>query len=152
MITHRVDDCTSPRGAYARQDTRSRILLADDDIEMRALLVLALQAEGYEVVECTDGMQLLHCIEHLYPACPPSASHRRDAIITDMRMPGVSGLAVLEQIHRRGGVPPIILITAFGDEQTHKLARQLGATMSVDKPFEIPWFLDLIRDVLSRSP
>jgi DNA-binding response OmpR family regulator len=119
---------------------------------MRALLALAFQAEGYEVVECMDGRQLLHCIEHLYPACPPNASQRRDVIITDVRMPGVSGLTVLEQMHRRGGVPPIILITAFGDEQTHRLARQLGATMSVDKPFEIPWFLDLIRDVVSRSP
>jgi CheY-like chemotaxis protein len=119
---------------------------------MRALLALAFQAEGYEVVECMDGRQLLHCIEHLYPARPPHTSQRRDIIITDMRMPGLSGLAVLEQMHRRGGLPSIILITAFGDEQTHRVARQLGATMSVDKPFEIPWFLDLIRDVLWHSP
>jgi DNA-binding response OmpR family regulator len=146
MVTNRVDDVTSSRGAYSRQDTRACILLADDDTEMRALLALALQAEGYEVVACTDGIQLL---QHLYAAGPPDASQRFDLIITDLRMPGVSGLAVLEQIHGRSEIPPTILITAFGDEHTHILARQLGATVSVDKPFEILWFLDLVRDVLS---
>jgi DNA-binding response OmpR family regulator len=149
MVTNRVGDFTSPQGAYSRQDIRARILLADDDTEMRALLVLSLQAEGYEVVECTDGTQLL---KHCYAACPPDAPQRLDLIITDLRMPGASGLAVLEQLHGRGAVPPIILITAFGDEHTHVLAQQFGATASVDKPFEILWFLDLVRDVLSSPP
>lgn len=46
-------------------------------------------------------------------------------------------------------MPPIILITAFGDEQTHIQARQLGAAASIDKPFEITSFLELVHMLVS---
>jgi CheY-like chemotaxis protein len=125
------------------------ILLADDEAAMRALLMLALQTEGYEVSACADGVQLLKRLQGTETADRPQ---RFDLIICDMRMPGLSGLEVLDRLRARRDVPPTILITAFGDEQTHLRARQLGAAASVDKPFDITWFVELVHGLLANLP
>jgi CheY-like chemotaxis protein len=65
-------------------------------------------------------------------------------------MPGVFGLTILEGTRQRDGFPPIILITAFGDEETHAHAARLGAAAMFDKPFEIDDLLTKMRAVLSR--
>jgi DNA-binding response OmpR family regulator len=113
---------------------------------MRTLLAFTLKGEGYEVVECANGMQLL---DQLNTVWVPNASHGIDLVITDLRMPGLSGLELLGRLRDRRGVPPVILLTAFGDEQTHTQARQLGAAASVDKPFEITCFLELVQSLVS---
>lgn len=126
---------------------RPCILLADDDVEMRMLLALTLKGEGYEVVECANGAEIL---EQFPQDSAATTSPRLALLVTDLRMPGISGLELLGRLRHRRGVPPVILITAFGDEQTHLQARQLGAAASLDKPFEIPCFLALVRTLLSR--
>jgi hypothetical protein len=72
-----------------------RILLAEDDKEMRAMLVHALRNAGYEVTECPDGLGLL---THLEPFLKPEAIGHEgvDLIISDIRMPGFTGMEVLE--------------------------------------------------------
>ena len=74
-----------------------------------------LETEGYEVIAVSSGSALL---EHLGSAflfeqrtTPP------DVIVSDVRMPGVSGLKVLEGVRQRGWNIPVVLITAFGDEE-----------------------------------
>jgi CheY-like chemotaxis protein len=143
------DDAVNPPCSHNKSPSKSRILLADDDAAMRALLMLALQTEGYEVSACADGVQLLKRLQGMETA---DRQQRFDLIICDMRMPGLSGLKVLERLRVRRDVPPTILITAFGDEQTHLRARQLGATASVDKPFDITWFVELVHELLANSP
>ena len=112
------------------------ILLAEDDREMRVLLAQALRTAGYEVVECPDGWNLL---EHLGSfALSDSRIHEEaDLVISDIRMPGVTGLEILEGLQQTDGFPPIILITAFGDEMTHIKAEKFGVAAMFDKPFEI---------------
>jgi len=64
-------------------------------------------------------------------------------------MPGLTGLEVLDGLHQCKDLPPIILVTAFGDEQTHRLAESFGAVAVFDKPFDIDDLLTKVREVLS---
>ncbi len=123
-----------------------RILLAEDDREMRRLLASVLRKEGFEVVAVADGNELLSVL-----ASQMSLSHTHattDLIISDVRMPGHSGLDVLAGLRRSGWDTPILLITAFGDDETHAHARRLGAAAIMDKPFDLD---DLTMAVLNLA-
>ena len=130
-----------------RQAGRSvpRLLLAEDDFEMRRFLSAALRRDGYEVVEAASGAQLLDSIG---PSLAYSSGFDVDLIISDIRMPGLSGLEVLAGLRTYAGAPPIILITAFGDRETHERAEQLGAVAVFDKPFDVDDFRAFIRTVV----
>lgn len=147
MVANFENDVDHPPWPPPKVDSRSHILLADDDVDMRMLLALTLRSEGYEIVECVDGLELL---EQLKAACVPDAPYHPDLVISDVRMPGMSGLDVLRRLRHCNGLPPIMLITAFGDEQTHTQARQLGAVASIDKPFEISRFLELVQSLIAN--
>ena len=101
---------------------------------MRALLARALRKTGYQIAECPDGMDLL---KHLQSFFLPHEHEDVDLIISDIRMPGASGMEVLSRIREQDNFLPMILITAFGDEKTHAQAKQLGAAAMFDKPFDI---------------
>jgi CheY-like chemotaxis protein len=116
----------------------ARILLAEDDREMRRLLSSTLWNDGYHVVEAETGVELL---DYLNPYIPNARVHGRllafDGIISDVRMPGLTGLEVLSLLRRYDPSTPVILITAFGDEETHAEAHRLGAVAVLDKPFDM---------------
>jgi len=122
-----------------------RILVAEDDKEMRRLLVWNLNKAGFDVVECVDGWELL---DHLGNPVLSGEPDDFDLIVSDIRMPGVSGLEVLEGIHETAWFVPMILITAFGSEEVHRDAERFGAAAIFDKPFEIDDLIRQIRDVL----
>ena len=110
-----------------------RIFVADDDAEMRALLSEQLRDDGHEVKEIRDGLQLLELLQDVL--CSPL--QWPDVIVTDVRMPGHSGLEMLAAMRRAGWTTPVVLITGFGDRWLHDHARQLGAAAVLDKPFDI---------------
>jgi CheY-like chemotaxis protein len=120
----------------ARRPQKSpRILVAEDDREMRRILVAVLQKDGYEVLEAQDGFELLD-----YLGSPPLIQGRVtqfDMVISDIRMPVFSGMDVLSYLRDTDWKTPMILITAFGDQRTHTEAARLGATAVFDKPFSI---------------
>jgi DNA-binding response OmpR family regulator len=124
-----------------------RILLAEDDKEMRSLLALKLRNAGYEVSESPDGFNLL---DHLGSFLLPDAEEHEpvDLIISDIRMPGVSGLRILEGVHEMKGFPPMILITAFGDAKTHEEADRFGVAAMFDKPFNIDDLLAKVKELV----
>jgi FixJ family two-component response regulator len=64
-------------------------------------------------------------------------------------MPGLTGLEVLAGLRKRDQSTPVILITAFGDEQTHAEAKRLGATAVIDKPFDTADLLTAVRRALA---
>ena len=125
----------------------ARILLADDDYEMRTLLKLSLLRAGYKIVECPDGWSLLEHLEGYILL--GSEDEKVDLVISDIRMPGITGIEILRGLPQGRGYPPIILITAFGDKKTHRQAEQFGATAIFDKPFEID---DLLAKVCKIVP
>ena len=128
---------------------RARVLLAEDDRELRRLLAAKLRTAGCVVKEAGTGFELL---EHLGDLTMRNESF--DLIVTDIRMPGLTGLAVVEGL-RHGIQPgswqiPVILITAFGDEETHSEAKRLGAVL-FDKPFDFDDFGACAVNMAGRS-
>lgn len=124
---------------------KPRILLAEDDTEMRRMLALQMRNAGFDVIECNDGQQLL---ERIWDFSPSDSNDHFDLIVSDIRMPGFTGLEVLEGITDTQWFTPMILITAFGDKRTHAEARRLGATAVFDKPFNVSDLLAKIREIL----
>jgi CheY-like chemotaxis protein len=113
----------------------TRILLAEDDTELRHLLTTLFRRDGHEVVEAQSGHEFLERIaENLDEE---GRLQELDLIISDIRLPGLSGLDVLASLHTAGCQVPVILITAFGDDTTHTHARKLGAAAFFDKPFDV---------------
>jgi DNA-binding NtrC family response regulator len=131
---------TEPRTGEAGV-TPPRILLAEDDEDMRALLVWRLRRDGYEVNECRDGMEFYGYLERSVLAVELADF---DLVVSDIRMPGEFALDVLDEFEGCDGLPPAILITAFGDSATYAEARQLGVVMVFDKPFEMEFLMEEI--------
>ncbi|AUX42342.1 transcriptional regulator [Sorangium cellulosum] len=110
-----------------------RVLLAEDDRELRRLLASALRRDGYEVLEARDGNHLLELMgEALVSGGAPP-----DVVVSDIRMPGKSGLELLSGLRRDDWTTPVVLITAFGDPETHAEAYRLGADVVLDKPLDV---------------
>ena len=96
------------------------------------------------MLEAGDGMDLLDCVAWLIESRDDWAE---SVLVSDIRMPELGGLEVLARLRGIGWTGGIILITAFGDEATHTRARELGATMVIDKPFDLDALCDAIRRV-----
>jgi DNA-binding response OmpR family regulator len=120
-------------------ERRMRVLLAEDDREMRRLLVATLRKENCEVIEAKNGAQLWDILMNKSAelASSPAVIETFDLVISDVRMPGKSGLEVLSGLRRTDGDIPVILITAFGDNDTHAEAYRLGALAVFNKPFDL---------------
>lgn len=102
-----------------------RILVAEDDPEMMAVVTEFLVHDGYEVEPISDGGRLAALVE----------SALVDAVVSDLRMPVRTGLEVLETLRRTRSVP-FVLMTGFADDQTRAQAAHLGAIL-LEKPFHM---------------
>jgi CheY-like chemotaxis protein len=119
----------------SRSAGRRRILLAEDDVEMRRLLAQSLRVDGHEIIEVEDGTELLQYTRAMLTDPPDRI--QVDMIVSDVVMPGLNGLEVLAALRRMGFKKPFILVTAFGDDELHQKARGLGAAACFDKPFDL---------------
>ena len=124
-------------------DTHPHILLADDDDALRELLDFALTRAGYLVTCCTNGLDLHDRLEEGDPF---------DLVISDLRMPALSGLDVLEKQAKKNSRAPFICMTAFGDRQTHDQARRFGAAVTIDKPFDLDEMIEMVHATSLRKP
>lgn len=130
-------------------DLERYVLVAEDDLEMRRMLAAVLRASGYRVVEARNGMELLDVlVDHL----PPRPGGRLDLIVSDIRMPGLTGMEVLEGMRLEPGFPPMILITAFGDLDTHQAAERFGVVAMLDKPFQLEGLMQLVGQIVPLAP
>jgi DNA-binding response OmpR family regulator len=124
------------------------VLLAEDDDEMRALIALRLRGDGYEVAEAADGLSLLSRLTLVHANVRPMPS----LIVTDVNLPGASGLSALRTVGELGWNVPVLLMTAFGSEETLNIAARLGAGMVLHKPFDLDHFSMAVRCLLPRMP
>lgn len=129
---------------------RPLILLAEDDADMRQLIRRALRTERCEVLEASDGIQLVRLLLTRVLARDPARTPV-DLIISDVRMPGANGLDVIAALRHQDASTPVILITAFGDPETHREAYELGAVMVLNKPFELDDLRVIVRSLIDRS-
>ncbi len=126
-----------------------RILLAEDDAEMRALVSEDLRGAGYGVVECADGAALLRRLD-----CGRRTEGGADVdlVVADVRMPKLTGLDVLERLRSADPFTPYIGVTAFGSPEIRQAAARLGAIAVLEKPFEIRELLHLVAEAIGTSP
>jgi CheY-like chemotaxis protein len=109
------------------------VIVAEDDSEMRALLSLQLGRWGYDVAAVGDGLALIQHVQRALAGHEPMPQ----LVISDVHMPNCDGLVALAALKRMAFAAPIVLITAFGDEELHESARRLGATAILDKPVDL---------------
>ena len=143
------EHCTHYAADFSPQDalyklSPLKILLAEDDLEMRRMLSWYLQKKGCDVMTAKNGNDLMN---HLGVLGPLECFHEFDLIISDIRMPGLTGLQVLDAAKEFDDFPPMILITAFPDKQTIDLAKRLGAAAILTKPFDMDDLLNIIRQI-----
>jgi two-component system response regulator (stage 0 sporulation protein F) len=122
-------------------DTPRRILLVDDDAEMRALLVDVLRDEGFEVLQAANGAEALLVLHREVVA----------AIVLDKNMPGLSGMELLPGLHVICPRTPVIIITAFGDERTAEETGARGGAGVLFKPFRMDDLCAMLHQVLSAQ-
>ena len=101
------------------------IHVVDDDDAIRDSIVWLLDGERYSVRTYATGEDFLACVEHLSPAC----------VILDIRMPGMTGVEVHEQLTRNAVGTPVIFVTGHGDVPMAVEAIKRGAFDFIEKPF-----------------
>jgi len=117
------------------------ILVVDDETRMCVLLKTALETEGYAVATASSGTAALNAIQ----------MQRFDVIITDLRMDGADGMAVLEAAKKRDASTEVMLMTAYASAQTAVEAMKRGAYDYVTKPFEMEELKLKIRNILKKN-
>jgi DNA-binding NtrC family response regulator len=127
---------------HREQGIHARILVVDDDGDMRSLLTDVLSNEGFAVEGVANGAEALIRLR----------TEAFAAIILDKNMPGLSGLDLLPGLRTICPDTPVIMITAFGDVATYMDAMEKGAFDYVFKPFRMEELLRVMRQALaSRS-
>ena len=124
-----------------KSKTKKTILLADDDVNLRRVLEFQLTEAGYNVKAASDGAEALELFTH----------NDIDSVITDLRMPNLSGLELLSKIKAASSETPVIVITAFGEVETAVTAMKAGAFDYVNKPFNRDEILLALERALSFS-
>jgi CheY-like chemotaxis protein len=123
-----------------------RVIVAEDAHDIRQLIAVALRGLGYEVVEAATGAALLDELGDCLLGGDKSLEP--DVIVTDIRMPGFTGLEILAGLRHAEWSTAIILMTAYADGETREEAERLGAHALFEKPFDID---DLVTRVVEVS-
>ena len=117
---------------------RFLILVVDDDAGMREVISDELQAQGYKVIEAANGLQAFELVR----------SQNIDLVVSDIRMPGGSGIELLENLRAlQKAKPAVILISGFPDLSETE-AKEKGAIALLDKPFHAEQLVELTANAL----
>jgi len=119
----------------------SDILVVDDELSMREFLKILLEKEGYSVNTAPDASTALGILEQ--ETCK--------LIISDVKMPGISGLTLLEKIKAINNNIPVIMITAYASPENAVRAMKDGAFDYITKPFKVDEIIDNVRKAISTS-
>ncbi|MBN1546630.1 MAG: sigma-54-dependent Fis family transcriptional regulator [Syntrophaceae bacterium] len=114
-----------------------RILIVDDELNMRLVLKAMLTKEGYEVFAAEDGLVALNVLK----------TNNIDTVVTDLKMPKLDGMGLLEHIAKEYPSIPVIIITAYGTVNTAVDALKKGAFDYITKPFD----QDDLRNVIQKA-
>ncbi len=123
------------------ENDKKRILIIEDDDEMRSLLKDFIEEEGYEADSVEKGTYAFRKL----------MKESFDLIITDIRMPGYSGLEILPELKRLQPGIPIVVITAFGSEEVYRKALSRGANAYLEKPIHFHKLKELIQKIISTK-
>jgi DNA-binding response OmpR family regulator len=120
-------------------NSRTRLLVVDDDPSVRSMLREYLEGHGYTIAEAASGPEMREQIEHELP----------DAVLLDIRLPGEDGLVLARYLREHYEVG-IIMVTASGDVVDRVVGLELGADDYIAKPFDLRELLARLKSVLRR--
>jgi two-component system response regulator AtoC len=115
----------------------NKILIVDDELNMRLVLAAMLKKEGYEIASASDGREALQILK----------SGKISAVVTDLKMPNIDGMELLHCVSERHPEVPVIMITAHGTVATAVEALKKGALDYITKQFD----LDELKNVISKA-
>ena len=120
----------------------ARILIVDDEPDMRLAVRNVLKLRGHEVVEAGDGPAALEIL----------AGEDVDLMLLDIRLPGMDGIEVLEKAKAIKSSLPVVMITGYGHIQSAVNVMKLGASEYLQKPFENAQLVEMVRRFTERKP
>lgn len=123
---------------------RGHVLIAEDDGSLRDMLETILKLEGHHVTSVPSADAMLRAV-----GGSPRAGSAFDVLLTDVRMPGTSGLDVVATLRAEGHRLPIIVMTAFPDESTRCRAEELDALL-IAKPFALDTICAAIQSLVGQ--
>jgi DNA-binding response OmpR family regulator len=121
----------------------SSILITDDESNIRMMLRTALESDGYTVEEASNGREALDALQHSAP----------DLMVLDLNMPGLDGMAVLEQMKSLASGstrPRVVILTAYGSIAAAVKATRLGAVDFLEKPITPTELRQTVRSILTE--
>jgi CheY-like chemotaxis protein len=119
---------------------RLRVLIAEDDRVLRMMTAKLLEVSGYAVSCCVDGLEAIELIE----------KQSFDLILTDLIMPGASGIEVLKAARRYQARAMVVMITGSPSPQSLLEAKRQGAYAYLGKPFNIKHLLSILRNAVEQ--
>jgi len=125
-------------------ESKKRVLIVDDEPNVRLMLQTALESVGYEVIEAGDGQAALEQLRgsRSSPAC--------DLILLDLLMPKMDGMELLRQLRAQGNIVPVVILTAHGSIPEAVEAMKLGAIDFLAKPLTPDALRRVVAEVIER--
>src|SRR6476620_10546022 len=120
---------------------KERILVVDDEAEIRRSVRMILEYEGYEVLEASSGPDAISIVEREAP----------DLVFLDIKMPGMDGLGALQRIRTSNDALPVVIISGHGTVSTAVEATKAGAFDFIEKPLASERILVTIRNALDST-
>ena len=117
------------------------ILVVDDELSMREFLKILLEKEGFEVITASEATSAIDLIK----------KQDFDLILSDIKMPGMGGLTLLEKIKEINSSLPVIMITAYASPENAVIAMKSGAFDYITKPFKVDEILKIIKSAISAA-
>jgi two-component system response regulator PilR (NtrC family) len=117
------------------------ILVVDDELSMREFLKILLEKEGYKVTTAPDASSVIDLIQN----------QNFDLVLSDIRMPGMGGLSLLEKIKEVDNSIPVIMITAYASPENAVIAMKSGAFDYITKPFKVDEITKIIKSAIAAT-
>ena len=123
-------------------ETKKKILVVDDELDMLMVIKLRLEASGYEVITATDGLEGLNAARRVKP----------DLIVLDIMLPKMNGYKVARflKFDEEYKSIPIVMLTALSGEEDKLTGIETGADAYLTKPFETQQLLDAVKSFLEK--
>jgi len=119
----------------------SSILVVDDELSMREFLKILLEKEGYDVITASDAASAIDLIQ----------KKDFDIVVSDIKMPGMGGLSLLEKIKEINSSIPVIMITAYASPENAVVAMRSGAFDYITKPFKVDEIIKIIKSASTAT-
>lgn len=120
------------------RDVRGKILVVDDEEDLRLLLTESLRREGFQAAAASSGREALALVEQEPP----------DLIVLDLVMPEMDGIETLRRLRERGVRAKVVVLTAYGTAQQTREAMALGVSEFIGKPFDLDRLIRIVAEMV----